>query len=106
MSPKVTFWLGLMTLLFGVILMLTKCDDANAHSWYDAYCCNAKDCKELKPEEVTEDSDRYIVIINGGIAFEIPKDSPIIRPSQDANYHLCILPNNPTPRCFYVPLAA
>lgn len=89
-----------------VITCITLVKAVRAHSWYDAYCCNAKDCKELLPTEVTEDSDRYIVIINGGIAFEIPKDSPIIRPSQDANYHLCILPNSPTPRCFYVPLAA
>lgn len=107
MTPSVTRWIGICFLLAGMLITLWQCEDANAHSWYDLYCCNEKDCKELKHDEVTEDGDSYIVIIDGKVVYEIPKDSKIIRPSQDANYHICTSPYNlAQPRCFYVPVSA
>lgn len=78
---------------------------ANAHSWYDPYCCSERDCKQLQPNEVTENSDQYLVIIGGKTVYEIPKDSKVIRPSQDANFHICLSHVDMSVRCFYVPLA-
>lgn len=106
MSPTTTRRIGIALLFVGIVISVSKCDDSRAHSWYEPYCCSDKDCKPLRPEEVTEDTDQYIVIINGKVAYEIPKDSKIIRPSQDGNFHICISPYSSIPRCFYVPMSS
>lgn len=106
MTPAQTRRVGIAMLFVGIVISLSRCDTSQAHSWYEPYCCSDKDCKPLLPEEVTEDTDQYIVIIGGKIAYEIPKDSNIIRPSQDGNFHICISPYSTTPRCFYVPLSS
>jgi hypothetical protein len=96
--------LALAALLAWAVFLLAAWQ-AQAHSWYSPYCCNEKDCKELLPTEVTEDADQYIVIINGKTVYEIPKDSKVIKPSQDGNYHICLSAVDMSVRCFYVPLA-
>lgn len=71
---------------------------AFAHSFYDPYCCNDRDCRRISPDDVVETSKGYRVL---GRYF-VPYLDKAIKPSQDADYHACEYPEG-TLRCFYVP---
>ena len=71
---------------------------ANAHSWYDPWCCNNQDCKKLEPHEMRVTSEGYHIKNE----FFIPHGDERIRVSQDWDYHFCEYPTGEA-RCFYVP---
>lgn len=65
-----------------------------AHSWYDPWCCNDKDCRPVPCTELIEQN-------NGDLEYKgyiIPKDK--IKPSQDKDCHVCIFLEQG--RCAYV----
>jgi hypothetical protein len=71
---------------------------ASAHSWYDQWCCNDKDCQPLAPGDVVEGPAGYT--IKG--QYFVPYLDKAIKPSQDPDYHWCEYPKGVV-RCFYVP---
>lgn len=69
--------------------------------WYDANCCNQRDCKPVdrrdEPEAImhgTEPAYRW-----HGLIFEKSK----FKRSQDERFHVCIQPGMNTPLCIYLP---
>lgn len=65
-----------------------------AHSWYDPWCCDEKDCRAIASDQVVAKPDGYHVM-GFVVAY---KDA---RVSADADYHVCILFEQM--RCFYAP---
>lgn len=80
---------------------------------YESYCCNGDaetgDCQMIPTRSVRVTSDGYEVSL-------APGDHPMVtrrhvfnwsqsqaRRSEDGEYHLCLFPDEDTPRCFYAP---
>lgn len=94
------------------------CVPARAHSWYSSYCCTGKDCVEANAGTVIPSKGGWRVIVKPGQhpmapnGFEelVPYDDKRIQPSQDDNFHICILPKVDTAytklpvrlRCLYI----
>ena len=80
---------------------------------YDAFCCNGNnhtgDCQMIPASSVQVIKGGYRVSIGPGShrlatkphTFDFPQDKA--RRSQDGEYHLCLFPDENTPRCLYVP---
>lgn len=72
-----------------------------AHGWYDPECCSARDCRPAIQGE--------IVVKDGG--YQIGEDRLAfndrrVRPSQDAQSHVCRSMHNKALLCIYVPIGA
>lgn len=65
-----------------------------AHSWYDPWCCNDKDCRPVPCEELVEQRDGTYRYQN----YVVPRDK--VKNSQDAQCHICIY--NDQGRCAYI----
>lgn len=94
--------------LAGALALLAA--GACAHEWYDAWCCNDRDCAPVP--------DGAVRAVKGGYRYRLcPGDHPGVtgeclsgflrhseaRPSEDGRFHVCIYPSN-TVRCVYVPI--
>jgi len=84
-------------LCFTIAFLILCVGLANAHSFYDPWCCNENDCKELEDGEVQALADGYHYR-----SWVVPYNSEKIRPSGNNAYHACEYPTG-TLRCFYVP---
>jgi hypothetical protein len=78
---------------------------ALAHSWYDASCCNLRDCEPIPPDQVKVTPEGYITPDGQLIRFNEA------RVSADRDYHWCKYQKNSTVviqpmnerACFYAP---
>ncbi|WP_029031522.1 hypothetical protein [Salinarimonas rosea] len=68
---------------------------AAAHSWYDAWCCNDRDCSPYPASKVSVTDTGYVLADGTLVPFEEA------RTSRDGAYHRCVL--NGRQRCFYAP---
>ncbi len=107
------------TLLRGMLAVMIACASSvqahEAHTgWsYEAFCCNGNtvigDCQAIPTRSVTITPGGYQLLL-------VPGDHRLItrshifrlkqsdaRRSQDGSYHLCLFPDENTPRCFYAP---
>lgn len=109
-----TVWrIAITAVLAGLVAMLVA-SIVWAHSWYDPYCCNDKDCRPISStaegwSEVELTSVGYVwTSSRSGIRHIIPHGDERIRPSRDGDYHACELPDSPLgyeyARCLYVPM--
>jgi len=82
-----------------------------AHEWYDPACCNDRDCAPIPMDAVRITAEGYLVeigpgehpMLHGEVVFStIPFNSPMVRKSQDGDYHACLTAARSI-RCFYVP---
>lgn len=99
--------------MFAILAPPAKAHDAPSGWKYDAYCCNGNnhngDCQPIPSSSVKVISGGYSVKIEPGQhrlatrahTFEFPQTK--VRRSQDGDYHLCLYPDENTPRCFYAP---
>ncbi len=76
------------------ILFTLISSPAWAHSWYDPWCCNERDCTEYTGT-VVEGPDGYK--LENGLFVKYPD----ARVSQDSDFHICIYHGEL--RCFYAP---
>ena len=86
---------------------------AEAHSWYDAKCCNTTDCRQVSGvdangipwSEVEDLGDRYRwTSSKSGRVHIFLKGRDNVLPSRDANYHACETEYMSEPLCIYPPL--
>ncbi|GGK35824.1 hypothetical protein [Salinarimonas ramus] len=68
---------------------------ASAHSWYDAWCCDDRDCAPY-PAALVSITDTGYRLDDGTV---VPFDEA--RTSKDGAYHRCVLHGRQ--RCFYAP---
>lgn len=68
---------------------------AAAHSWYDGWCCNERDCAPYPATNVSITDDGYRLADGTLVPFEEA------RTSKDSSYHRCVLHGRQ--RCFYAP---
>ena len=86
------FWLAASFL----VALMAGASVARGHSWYDPWCCNENDCRQIDPDEVSARPDGYHYK-----QWVIPyKDA---RVSADRDYHACEYPKGQM-RCFYAPV--
>lgn len=95
-----------------VLTMGLTAAPAAAHDWYDAVCCSGEDCAELSFDAVGQTTEGYVLSIEpqshptvngGGQTWKVPYGSSRIRPSQDGNFHACVLKKSQRLACLYVP---
>src|SRR5688500_17384209 len=91
--------------VIGICLFLLLCGLAGkalAHSWYDSYCCNDKDCGPIDSGTVRVVAKGYMVNLNGTEVFVSHEET---RPSGDDKFHICLIPTEAgvRVRCFYAP---
>lgn len=110
---KVVIFLMIMFVAFMVVMLLLTvigATKAHAHSWYSTYCCTGKDCAEIPSKAVTIGKEGYKIhltpadhpSINTTFDYTVPQLKAY--PSEDSEYHACILPDTPdVMRCLYVP---
>lgn len=82
-------------LAIGLVALLLGSTQLAAHSWYDPWCCNERDCQPYPHENVTVTDAGYL--LHDGML--VPFDEA--RTSQDGDYHRCVLAGQH--RCFYAP---
>lgn len=100
---------GLMMLIVGQ----GHTHDAPMGWAYEPFCCNGDghtgDCQRISAERVRVTPEGYELEIGPGHhrlvtvhhLFKIAHGKE--RRSQDGDYHLCLFPDEYTPRCFYAP---
>lgn len=80
-------WIRLAAVLvaLGFVIYMALFGYAHSHSWYDAECCNEKDCAPVPdPHNIIENAD-------GTISYKHCRYSQYtIRNSQDGDWHACI----------------
>lgn len=73
----------------------------NLPDWYDPACCNQRDCKPVKDEDIEFSTDA----LGNFVARYKPTGNRFYRyqfkQSQDERYHVCINPGNDSSLCFY-----
>lgn len=101
-----------------IVIFTTVVSGAGAHEAhsgfkYARYCCNGDsqtgDCQTIPMRAVTIAPGGYIISLGPGDhrlvtrnhVFNWSQDQT--RRSEDGEYHLCLFPNEDTPRCFYAP---
>lgn len=102
--------------LTGAMIVYASCveaHDAETGWQYEPYCCNGNahtgDCQMIPTRSVRITSGGYEVSLAPGDhrlvtrkhIFNLPQSNA--RQSRDGEYHLCLYPNEDTPRCFYAP---
>ncbi len=80
---------------------------------YESYCCNGDaetgDCQMIPTRSVRVTSDGYEVSLAPGDHRMVTRRQIFnwsqreARRSEDGEYHLCLFPDEDTPRCFYAP---
>ncbi|RRN68748.1 hypothetical protein EIQ31_19690 [Agrobacterium deltaense] len=80
---------------------------------YESYCCNGDaetgDCQMIPTRSVRVTSDGYEVSLAPGDHRMVTRrhvfnwSQSQARRSEDGEYHLCLFPDEDTPRCFYAP---
>ena len=103
----------MLTAVFCAIVTDASAHDAKSGWSYDAYCCNGNahvgDCQQIPSKSVAIVNGGYKVTLMPGDhrlatqshVFKVPQDRA--RQSQDSEFHLCLYPDENTPRCFYAP---
>lgn len=99
------------------LMVLAVATPALAHSWYSDVCCSGQDCAEIYGVRITPAG--YVFSVGPGehpaattrTYGTIPLDSPVVKKSQDGNFHICLAPygsgdpgvTGQRVRCLYVP---
>jgi hypothetical protein len=104
------------SILTVVMIVYASCVTAHeAHTgWkYESYCCNGNeqtgDCQMIPTRSVRVTQGGYEVSLAPGDHRLVTRKHLFkwsqgeTRRSQDGEYHLCLYPNEDTPRCFYAP---
>ena len=95
---------------FAILLALSG--PVLAHSWYDPWCCNTKDCQPIPKASVKITAKGYLVTLapheHPMLAKEAAPHTYLIpfaeaRESKDDDFHACLYPGPETMRCFYAP---
>ncbi|MBB6484202.1 hypothetical protein [Rhizobium lusitanum] len=104
--------------ILALVSLLLIAGPALAHDapsgWsYDPYCCNGDgetgDCEMIPSRTVTIIPGGYRLTINPGDHHNVTRGHIFTLPqrramhSPDGAYHLCLFPDENTPRCFYAP---
>lgn len=103
--------------MFLALAIAAICGPARGHQapsgWeYDPWCCQSSDCHPIVARHVRSTPDGYVVTIQPGehpmvrdheVTHTIPYGAPAVRPSGDAEFHICLFPTAETVRCFYTP---
>lgn len=80
----------------------------NPAHWYDAGCCNMKDCEPVEPGAIRETPQGYYVkyLTSRGFIAEglVPYGSSSIRPSRDEREHACSIAQRVI--CIYIPFSS
>ena len=87
---------ALVAALVACSISLFAMHRARAHSWYDGDCCGTMDCHPVPATEVEEIEPGVWKHIPTGFTFK----GPNVRPSRDADYHVCI--NYGRGLCIYI----
>lgn len=88
--------------VLAVVFVLTLAAPASAHQartgWvYPFVCCSGQDCRHAEPGEVTAVPGGWRIANTGEV---IPQGDARIRPSRDADIHLCQRPDPATGALF------
>jgi len=96
----------LKSILLGVALYLAATLISYAHSWYDVWCCNDRDCNVIPIEELSFTAEGIVWSNKQGSEL-FPYGDSRIKPSQDGDYHGCQLSAEAEfeKRCLYIPLS-
>ena len=91
------------------LLATTACaHSAPSGMAYDPYCCNGQDCRPAPDGSVRAVKGGWAVTLNPGDHPMVTKPFRAVlphgeaKPSEDAEFHVCIWPRD-TLRCLYVP---
>ena len=103
---------------YALIALLLSTQPVLAHSWYDPWCCNEKDCAPIPNESVTATDNGWYVVLEPGDHPLVTKRQEFVVPyftrdkgrfqqkarkSKDHQFHACLYPNEDNMRCFYEP---
>lgn len=91
-------------------ILLCSLTQAQAHDFYDAYCCGGRDCAPVSSSDITWTPRGWYVPAGTSITTHqgqvlrtregayVPERD--VRSSEDGDVHLCIVDGNP--RCLYI----
>jgi hypothetical protein len=101
---KHVIWICALFVLFCVIFIglgLMASQPSHGHSWYDADCCNDKDCEPMEADYLPVENGQYLLPNGEKVAVNN------VRPSLDGRYHWCRIRDLIRPQgklsCLYVP---
>jgi len=104
---------SILTCVMIAYASLATAHDAPSGWSYDPYCCNGDshngDCQMIPSKSVAVTPGGYRVTLLPGDHRLVTHAHIFLLPmtkamqSGDNDYHLCLFPNEDTPRCFYAP---
>ncbi len=100
------FWLSLL------LILGPGTDPARAHSWFDPWCCNDKDCQPIPDEAVKVTPQGYVITLRPQDhpmlakevmthTYRVPFDKARVSMDGEQRFFACIYPDPATMRCFY-----
>ena len=104
---------GILAFVLFLFATSAMAHDAPSGWTYDPYCCNGDsqtgDCEMIPSRTVTVIPGGYRITLYPGDhryvthahIFTLPQRKTMRSP--DGAYHLCLFPDENTPRCFYAP---
>jgi hypothetical protein len=104
---------GLLSFVVIIFASGALAHDAPTGWRYDPYCCNGDgmtgDCQMIPSRTVKVVEGGFLITLEPGDHREITRNHVFMMPqrktmrSPDGAFHLCLFPNEDTPRCFYAP---
>lgn len=99
----------MIRIALALVVLMFASPMVRSHSWYDPYCCNARDCAPIPSSAVEITDDGYRVTLHAGqhpmvtqtVTHMVPFDEAL--DSQDGAFHACLYPTQNVMRCFYRP---
>lgn len=85
--------LQLLLIFCAGMMLAAVLDKAYPHSWYDRDCCDDKDCRPARPDEVVTVPGGFLVTVTMDAVTEthfFTKGDPKVRFSQDGRFHVCV----------------
>ncbi|CAN7532593.1 hypothetical protein LJR030_005446 [Rhizobium sp. LjRoot30] len=104
---------SVLTLVMIAFASCVQAHEAQTGWKYEAFCCNGNshngDCQMIPTRSVKITPSGFVVQLTPGghrlvtrrHIFNLKQGDA--RRSQDGEYHLCLFPDENTPRCFYAP---
>lgn len=86
--------------------------ESRAHSWFDPWCCNDRDCQPIPDSAVKVTPQGYVITLNPGDhpmlaketglrTYTVPYANARVSLDPEQKFFACIYPDPATMRCFY-----
>ena len=91
-------WVVVAAFILFAYFLAQAARPAKSHEWYAPACCSERDCRPALAGEVKATTEGYLHIKSNTL---LKWGDSRLRPSQDAETHICVTSNSAVVFCIY-----